>query len=205
MMKEHILRGETVVIEPHNIIRQMHVNSQAGWKKKKKWSCFRGRERVFMSMGMVLTRTHFYVADFGLNLRPSTSHSLASVPTLPGSCPGPPPTGHGAQTPWRPLLPQPMHCKHPQTRHDTHTHTIHTYNMGMRNDRGREERGVEHPIAGKRVREWEKREIKWAWAHSLKKQKHDVGDLLSSREHSKHTDRPSMMQNLPYMLWKNGG
>lgn len=112
-------------------------------------------------MGMVLTRTHCYVAEFGLNLRPSTSYSPAAVHALPGSCPGAPPTGHRAQTPWRPFLPQPMHCEHPQTwrtkRHD----------MGMRVERGKEGEGVEHPIAGRRVWEWEKREIKW-WAHSFK-------------------------------------
>lgn len=69
-----------------------------------------------MYMGMVLTRTHCYVAEFGLNLGPSTSQGPASVHTLPGSSPGAPPTGHRAQTPWRPLLPQPMHCKHPRIR-----------------------------------------------------------------------------------------
>lgn len=52
-----------------------------------------------MSMGMLLTRTHCYVAEFGLNLGPSASQDPASALTLPGSRPGAPPTGHGAQTP----------------------------------------------------------------------------------------------------------
>lgn len=102
-------------------------------------------------MGMLLTRTHCYVAEFGLSLGPSAGQKPTSVLTLPGSRPGAPPTGHRAQTPWRPLLPQPMHCKHPQTRTNT------MCRWGMRDIKGR--RRVKHPIAGKRLRKWEKHEI----------------------------------------------
>lgn len=166
----------------------------------------REREReswCIMLMGMVLTRTHCYVAEFGLNLRPSTSYSPAAVHALPGSCPGAPPTGHRAQTPWRPFLPQPMHCEHPQTwrtkRHD----------MGMRVERGKEGEGVEHPIAGRRVWEWEKREIKW-WAHSFKKKKKEEKtqrrwpyDLQETHPITK--EKTDWVWNSTYMLliWTN--
>lgn len=83
-----------------------------------------------MYMGMVLTRAHCYVAGFGLSFGLLACHSPVSVHTPPGSCSGASPAGHGAQTPWRPLLPQPMHCKHPRRRRTTaHTHT-HAHNMG---------------------------------------------------------------------------
>lgn len=52
-----------------------------------------------MVMGMVLTRTNRYVAEFGLNLGPSARHGPASIHALPGSRPGAPPTGHRAKTP----------------------------------------------------------------------------------------------------------
>lgn len=52
-----------------------------------------------MCMGMLLTRTHCYVAEFGLHFGPSASQEPASALTFPGSRPGAPPTGHRAQTP----------------------------------------------------------------------------------------------------------
>lgn len=94
-------------------------------EKKKRRSCWKSREvererqAASCKWGMVLTRTHGYVAEFGLDLRPPAGQDPAPVHTAPAPRPGAPPTGHGAQTPWRPLLPQPMHCKHPRTHAQT--------------------------------------------------------------------------------------
>lgn len=52
-----------------------------------------------MLMGMVLTGTHCYVAEFCLSLRPSAGSGPAFVHTLPGSGPGAPPTRHRTQAP----------------------------------------------------------------------------------------------------------
>lgn len=147
-------------------------------------------------MGMVLTRTHCYVAEFGLNLRPSTSYSPASVHTLPGSRPGAPPTGHRAQTPWRPLLPQPMHCEHPQTWR------TNTHDMGMRVESGKEGEGAEHPIAGRGVWEWEKREIKW-WAHSFNKKGRWPSDL-PKLQRKRQTDYETALTYYSMNKWRLG-
>lgn len=120
-------------------------------EKKKAESYLDGREDTrewgwcIMYMGMVLTRAHCYVAGFGLSLGPLACHSPVSVHTLPGPCSGASPTGHGAQTPWWPLFPQPMHCcKHPQIRR------TNTHNMGMRDETGWEgaEGGIQSQARG---------------------------------------------------------
>lgn len=59
----------------------------------------RERQAASCKWGMVLTRTDCYVAEFGLNLRPSACQDPAPVHTAPAPRPRAPPTGHGAQTP----------------------------------------------------------------------------------------------------------
>lgn len=59
----------------------------------------RKKQAASCKWGMLLTRTHGYVAEFGLHLRPSACQDPAPVHTTPAPRPGAPPTGHGAQTP----------------------------------------------------------------------------------------------------------
>lgn len=71
---------------------QWEEDSHAGGQEGRDSACI-------MCMGMLLTRTHCYVAEFGLHFGLSASQEPASALTFPGSRPGAPPTGHRAQTP----------------------------------------------------------------------------------------------------------
>lgn len=90
----------------------------------------------------------------------------------------------------------------PPTAHAlrTPTNMTHKKTWGMRVERGKEGEGVEHPIAGRRVWEWEKREIKW-WAHSFKKRRRKNTKEVTlwppgNPPNYKGKDRLSMKQHL---------